>query len=327
MDQCKRLIAEFDREVKELEHTDPDTSKILNEREQSMVEEFNYYVGNFNDYLALQKKQYPSNIIRVDLSGGPAEGFEEDNGWLVSSSMTNQQLMDNGHQMMDETDQAIECSKKLVHDVGTETAPAPEDEDKEEEWRKNSRKRKKCNQVKVVKDNMKNGFTKAQIMNGASHILNIMKKYNARPCNPILRTELDQEAKPYIGNTGLRNTLLSRFIDNMIAPGGEFRFRLESIPGGQMYHYWIQGVNEDDSPEITQLKDEIKWLTSEKNELQELGSKILLTLAPVFCDDDEESFKKLPLKEQFVFAQSKLDDLFKDPPADAIPAAYDSLQT
>lgn len=27
--------------------------------------------------------------------------------------MTNQQLMDNGHQMMDETDQAIERSKKV----------------------------------------------------------------------------------------------------------------------------------------------------------------------------------------------------------------------
>ncbi|GJZ68767.1 novel plant SNARE 11 [Tanacetum coccineum] len=71
-------------------------------------------------------QQYASNIgsKRVDLFGGPAEGFEEDNG-LLASSMTNQQLMDNGHQMMDETDQAIERSKKVVHvtvNVGTETA-------------------------------------------------------------------------------------------------------------------------------------------------------------------------------------------------------------
>ncbi|TXG51262.1 hypothetical protein EZV62_023786 [Acer yangbiense] len=39
--------------------------------------------------------------------------------------MTNQQLMDNGYQMMDETDQAIERSKKVVHEtinVGIETA-------------------------------------------------------------------------------------------------------------------------------------------------------------------------------------------------------------
>ncbi|XP_071702449.1 novel plant SNARE 11 [Rutidosis leptorrhynchoides] len=121
MRECKRLIKEFDREVKELEHTvDPDTSKILNEKKQSMVKELNSYVA--------LKKQYASNIEnkRVDLFGGPAEGFEEDNG-LLASSMTNQQLMDNGHHMMDETDQAIERSKKVVHEtvnVGTETAAA-----------------------------------------------------------------------------------------------------------------------------------------------------------------------------------------------------------
>ncbi|XP_028102277.1 novel plant SNARE 11-like isoform X2 [Camellia sinensis] len=41
--------------------------------------------------------------------------------------MTNQELIDNGNQMMDETDQAIERSKKVVHDtinVGTDTAAA-----------------------------------------------------------------------------------------------------------------------------------------------------------------------------------------------------------
>lgn len=32
---------------------------------------------------------------------------------MYISAMTNQQLMDNGHQMMDETDQAIERSKKV----------------------------------------------------------------------------------------------------------------------------------------------------------------------------------------------------------------------
>ncbi|KAL7609933.1 novel plant SNARE 11 isoform X1 [Lactuca sativa] len=122
MRECKRLIKEFDREVKDLEHTvGPDTSKILNEKKQSMVKELNSYVA--------LKKQYASNIEnkRVDLFGGPAEGFEEDNNGLLASSMTNQQLMDNGHHMMDETDQAIERSKKVVHEtvnVGTETAAA-----------------------------------------------------------------------------------------------------------------------------------------------------------------------------------------------------------
>ncbi|TXG68179.1 hypothetical protein EZV62_003114 [Acer yangbiense] len=52
------------------------------------------------------------NNKRVDLFDGPSEGFGEDNG-LLASSMTNQQLMDNGNQMMDETDQAIERSKKV----------------------------------------------------------------------------------------------------------------------------------------------------------------------------------------------------------------------
>ncbi|KAJ0105199.1 hypothetical protein Patl1_18331 [Pistacia atlantica] len=39
--------------------------------------------------------------------------------------MSNQQLIDNGNRMMDETDEVIERSKKVVHDtvnVGTETA-------------------------------------------------------------------------------------------------------------------------------------------------------------------------------------------------------------
>ncbi|KAI3727858.1 hypothetical protein L6452_16478 [Arctium lappa] len=121
MRECKRLIKEFDREVKDLEHTvDPDTSKILNEKKQSMVKELNSYVA--------LKKQYANNIEnkRVELFEGPGEGFAEDNG-LLASSMTNQQLMDQGNQMMDETDHAIERSKKVVHDtvnVGTETAAA-----------------------------------------------------------------------------------------------------------------------------------------------------------------------------------------------------------
>ncbi|KAL4587364.1 hypothetical protein LXL04_000233 [Taraxacum kok-saghyz] len=119
MRECKRLIKEFDREVKDLKHTvGPDTSKILNEKKQSMVKELNSYVA--------LKKQYASNIEnkRVDLFGGPGEGFEEDNG-LLASSMTNQQVMDNCHHMMDETDQTIERSENVVHEtvtVGTETA-------------------------------------------------------------------------------------------------------------------------------------------------------------------------------------------------------------
>ncbi|XP_059645315.1 novel plant SNARE 11-like [Cornus florida] len=121
MRECKRLIKEFDREVKDLEYRfDPGTNKMLNEKKQSMIKELNSYVA--------LKKQYASNLDnkRVDLFEGPGEGYAEDNV-LLASSMTNQQLMDNGNHMMDETDQAIERSKKVVHetiDVGTETASA-----------------------------------------------------------------------------------------------------------------------------------------------------------------------------------------------------------
>ncbi|XP_071920242.1 novel plant SNARE 11-like [Coffea arabica] len=121
MRDCKRLIKEFDRELKDLEFKiDSETSKILNEKKQSMIKELNSYVA--------LKKQYASNLEnkRVELFEGPGEGFAEDNV-LLASSMSNQQLMDHGNKMMDETDQVIERSKKVVHEtinVGTETAAA-----------------------------------------------------------------------------------------------------------------------------------------------------------------------------------------------------------
>lgn len=121
MRECKRLIKDFDREVKDTEaQNDPDTNRMLNEKKQSMVKELNSYVA--------LKKQYATNLEnkRVDLFEGPGEGFREENV-LLASSMTNQELMDGGNRMMDETDQAIERSKKVVQDtvnVGTETAEA-----------------------------------------------------------------------------------------------------------------------------------------------------------------------------------------------------------
>ncbi|XAR70576.1 hypothetical protein NMG60_11027476 [Bertholletia excelsa] len=121
MRECKRLIKEFDREIKYTARgNDPDTQNMLNEKKQSMVKELNSYVA--------MKKQYASNLEtkRADLFEGPGEVDGYGNG-LLASSMTNQQLMDHGNQMMDETDQAIERSKKVVHDtinVGTETAEA-----------------------------------------------------------------------------------------------------------------------------------------------------------------------------------------------------------
>ncbi|CAI9095550.1 OLC1v1031533C2 [Oldenlandia corymbosa var. corymbosa] len=121
MRDCKRLIKDFDRELKDMEYKlDAETTKMLNEKKQSMIKELNSYVA--------LKKQYSSTLEnkRVELFEGPGEGYAEDNV-LLASSMTNQQLIDNGNKMMDETDQAIERSKKVVHEtinVGTETAAA-----------------------------------------------------------------------------------------------------------------------------------------------------------------------------------------------------------
>ncbi|CAN6696314.1 unnamed protein product [Malus baccata var. baccata] len=70
MRDCKRLIKEFDREVKNMERiNDPNTSRMLNEKKQSMIKELNSYVA--------LKKQYASNLEnkKIDLFDGPAEDF------------------------------------------------------------------------------------------------------------------------------------------------------------------------------------------------------------------------------------------------------------
>ncbi|KAG9140044.1 hypothetical protein Leryth_010561 [Lithospermum erythrorhizon] len=119
MRECKRLIKEFDREMKDSQYKfDSETTKQLNEKKQSMIKELNSYVA--------MKKQYASNIDnkRVDLLEGPSEGNAEENV-MLASTMTNEQLMDHGNRRMDETDQAIDRAQKVVHetiDVGTTTA-------------------------------------------------------------------------------------------------------------------------------------------------------------------------------------------------------------
>lgn len=121
MRECKRLIKEFDREVKDLEgRNNSNTNKMLSEKKQSMIKELNSYVA--------LKKQHASTLDnkRIDLFDGPGESYGEENV-LLASNMTNQQLIDKGNRMMDETDEAIERSKKVVQEtvnVGTETAAA-----------------------------------------------------------------------------------------------------------------------------------------------------------------------------------------------------------
>ncbi|XP_052158381.1 novel plant SNARE 11 [Oryza glaberrima] len=121
MRDCKRFIKDFERVVKDMAgSTDPETARMLHDRKQSMIKELNSYVA--------LKKQYASENKRVDLFDGPSveDGFGEENV-LLASNMTNQQLMDQGNQLMDETDQAIARSKQTVQEtinVGTETAAA-----------------------------------------------------------------------------------------------------------------------------------------------------------------------------------------------------------
>ncbi|KAJ8477491.1 hypothetical protein OPV22_021218 [Ensete ventricosum] len=121
MRDCKRLIKEFERTMKEEESRNShNTNRMLNEKKQSMIKELNSYVA--------LKKQHASENKRIDLFDGPGGGdvFAEENVQLASS-MTNEQLIDSGHRMMDETDQAIERSKQVVEEtinVGAETAAA-----------------------------------------------------------------------------------------------------------------------------------------------------------------------------------------------------------
>ncbi|KAI4971304.1 hypothetical protein ZWY2020_002218 [Hordeum vulgare] len=117
MRDCKRLIKDFERVVKdEAGSVDPNTAKFLNERKQSLIKELNSYVA--------LKKQHASENKRVDLFDAPSgeDAFGEENV-LLASNMSNQQLMQHGDNLMDETDQALARSKQAIN-VGTETAAA-----------------------------------------------------------------------------------------------------------------------------------------------------------------------------------------------------------
>ncbi|XP_068658959.1 novel plant SNARE 12-like [Aristolochia californica] len=122
MRECKRLIKEFDREIKEGENGNlPEVNKQLNEKKQSLIKELNSYVA--------LRKTYTSSLgnKRVELFDGGAGSSDpmlEDNVQMASN-MTNQELINAGMKTMDETDQAIERSKKVVEEtieVGTQTA-------------------------------------------------------------------------------------------------------------------------------------------------------------------------------------------------------------
>ncbi|KAE8730980.1 putative plant SNARE 13 [Hibiscus syriacus] len=122
MRECKRLIKEFDREIKDEESKNPpEVNKQLNDEKQSMIKELNSYVALRKTYMnTLGNKK----IELFDMGAGVSEPTADENV-KVASSMSNQELVDHGMKTMDETDQAIERTKKVVEqtiEVGTQTA-------------------------------------------------------------------------------------------------------------------------------------------------------------------------------------------------------------
>lgn len=122
MKECKRLIKEFDREIKDEEgRNPPEVNKQLNDEKQSMIKELNSYVALRKTYMnTIGNKK----LELFDNGAGPSVPTAEENVQLASE-MSNQELINAGTKTMDETDQAIERSKQVVHqtiEVGTQTA-------------------------------------------------------------------------------------------------------------------------------------------------------------------------------------------------------------
>ncbi|GJN10887.1 hypothetical protein PR202_ga29028 [Eleusine coracana subsp. coracana] len=119
MRECKRLIKEFDRILKEEEKKNPpDVNKQLNEKKQFMIKELNSYVT--------LRKTYQSSLgnKRIELFDTGNDQVAEDTVQMASE-MSNQELIHAGWKQMDQTDQAIERSKMVVAqtvEVGAQTA-------------------------------------------------------------------------------------------------------------------------------------------------------------------------------------------------------------
>ncbi|GER31463.1 novel plant snare [Striga asiatica] len=122
MRECKRLIKEFDREIKDEESRNPpEVTKQLNDEKQSMIKELNSYVALRKTYMSTLGGK---RVELFDMGTGPSEPTADENV-QVASEMSNQELINAGTKTMDETDQAIERSKQVVHqtiEVGTQTA-------------------------------------------------------------------------------------------------------------------------------------------------------------------------------------------------------------
>ncbi|XP_056844305.1 novel plant SNARE 13 [Raphanus sativus] len=124
MRDCKRLVKDFDRELKDEEaRNPPEVNKQLNDEKQSMIKELNSYVALRKTYMStLGNKKVELFDMGAGASGEPPTTEEN---VQVASAMSNQELVDAGMKRMDETDQAIERSKQVVEqtiEVGTQTA-------------------------------------------------------------------------------------------------------------------------------------------------------------------------------------------------------------
>ncbi|KAL0308061.1 UNVERIFIED_CONTAM: putative plant SNARE 13 [Sesamum angustifolium] len=122
MRECKRLIKDFDREIKDEESRNrPEVNKQLNDEKQSMIKELNSYVALRKTYMSTLGNK---RVDLFDVGTGASDAIADDNVPLASE-MSNQELINAGMKTMDETDQAIERSKQVVHqtiEVGTQTA-------------------------------------------------------------------------------------------------------------------------------------------------------------------------------------------------------------
>lgn len=121
MRECKRLIKEFDREIKDAESQNPpEVNKELNDKKQSMIKELNSYVALRKTYTSsLGNKR----VELFDMGAGSSDPAAEDNVQMASN-MSNQELIDAGRKKMDETDQALENAQKVVEqtiEVGAQT--------------------------------------------------------------------------------------------------------------------------------------------------------------------------------------------------------------
>ena len=85
-------------------------------------------IKELNSYVAL-RKTYINTLgnKKLELLDAPGAMDEAEDQTMLASAMSNQQLIESGNRTMDETDQAIERSNKVVQntlEIGTQTATA-----------------------------------------------------------------------------------------------------------------------------------------------------------------------------------------------------------